>query len=160
MTLFNFNLNSDLSNWAIVDDVVMGGRSDGNFEIGEQGHAVFSGKVSVENNGGFSSVRYYMDQIDVSDYSKAIIRLKGDGKYYQFRTKSENYDRHSYVFSFKTSGDWENIEIPFSEMEAKFRGRQLNMSNYPGERLKEIAFLVGNKINESFRLEIDNITLK
>ena len=160
MTLFDFSLNSDLSNWMIVDDVVMGGRSNGQFEINKEGHGVFSGDVSIENNGGFSSVRYYCGSLDVAKYRKAVIRLKGDGKSYQFRTKTDKYDRHSYVYSFKTSGDWEVIEIPFSNMQPKFRGRQLNRSNYPGERLEEVAFLIGNKKNEPFKLEIDSIILK
>lgn len=160
MTLFDFEKNSDLSNWMIVDDVVMGGRSDGQFFINEEGNAVFSGTVSLENNGGFSSVRYYCGEKSVSDYKKAIIRLKGDGKSYQFRTKSDNYDRHSYVFSFETSGEWETIEVYFSEMEPRFRGRQLNLPNYPGQKLEEVAFLIGNKRNEYFKLEIDSISLQ
>lgn len=160
MMLFDFSKDSDLRNWMIVDDVVMGGRSNGQFEIGNEGHGVFSGDVSIENNGGFSSLRYNLAQLNVAEYSKAIIRLKGDGKNYQFRTKTDKYDRHSYVYSFQTSGDWEDIEISFSEMEPRFRGRQLKMSNYPGQLLEEVAFLIGNKKNEPFRLEIDNIVLK
>ena len=160
MTLFDFSLNSDLSNWMILDDVVMGGWSNGQFEIGQEGHGVFFGEVSIENNGGFSSVRYYCDPLIVAEYSKAVIRLKGDGRDYQFRTKTDKYDRHSYVYSFKTSGEWENIEIPFLEMEPRFRGMQMNMSNYPGQKLEEVAFLIGNKKNEPFRLEIDKISLK
>ena len=70
-TIFDFNKNSSLKNWAIVDDVVMGGRSDGHFVMNEQGNAVFHGKVSLENNGGFSSVRHDFKSTDVSDYDKA-----------------------------------------------------------------------------------------
>ena len=159
MTLFDFDRNSDLSNWMIVDDVVMGGRSNGNFGINEDGEGIFYGSVSTQNNGGFSSVRYQCGKKDISKYNKAVIRLKGDGKSYQFRTKTDNYDRHSYVYEFKTSGEWEIIEISFSDMEPRFRGRQLNMSNYPAETLEEIAFLIGNKKNESFELKIDYIEL-
>jgi hypothetical protein len=43
-TLFDFNKTSDTSNWRIVDDVVMGGRSNGSFEINTEGHGKFSGK--------------------------------------------------------------------------------------------------------------------
>ena len=58
-TIFDFSKESDLRNWRIVDDVVMGGKSDGNFYINKDGHATFSGTVSLENNGGFSSVRHW-----------------------------------------------------------------------------------------------------
>ena len=160
MVLFDFNSNSDLTNWTIVDDVVMGGQSNGQFEINQDGQGVFSGMVSLENNGGFSSVRYDCGQLNIEDYSKVVIRLKGDGKSYQFRTKTDNKDQHSYIFTFETSLDWEIIEIPLSEMEPRFRGRKLNMPNYPAEILEEIAILIGNKKNESFRLEIDFIELR
>ena len=159
MILCDFDTDSKLENWVVVDDVVMGGISEGQLNINEQGNAVFKGRVSTENNGGFSSVRHSFETIETLEYSKVMIRLKGDGKQYQFRVKTAKYDRHSYVYDFKTSGDWEIIEIPLSEMEPRFRGRILDMPNYPRKILEEIAFLIGNKKEESFQLEIDHIIL-
>ena len=158
--IVDFHKDSDLRNWAIVDDVVMGGRSDGYMEINPEGHAVFYGKVSLENNGGFSSVRYRFAQKNVAAYSHVKIRLKGDGKRYQFRVKSDPYDRHSYIYHFQTSGEWQNITIPLAEMVPRFRGRKLAMPNYPVETLVEVAFLIANKKAEDFKLEIDNIVLQ
>lgn len=160
MVLFDFNKDIDLTQWRVVDDVVMGGRSDGQFGISESGHGVFQGEVSLENNGGFSSVRYWFDQKNVESHERVKIRLKGDGKRYQFRVKSNQRDRFNYIYEFKTSGEWEWIEIPFSVMVPGFRGRKLNIPNYDGKHLAEIAFLISNKVPESFRLEIDKITLK
>ena len=40
-----------------------------------------------------------------------------------------------------------------------FRGRKLNKSNYDDEGIEEIAFLIGNKKAEAFKLEIDSIVL-
>lgn len=160
MVLFDFEKGSDLANWNIVDDVVMGGRSDGGLRINDEGHAVFQGKVSLENNGGFSSLRYNFRQKKVAAYSNVVIRLKGDGKRYQFRVKSNRYDRHSYIYYFETTGDWQTIKVPLSEMYPTFRGRQLNMPNYPGKEMEEIAFLIGNKKAEAFSLEIDRIGLE
>lgn len=160
MILFDFNKDSDLRNWMVVDDVVMGGRSEGNLELNKEGNAVFWGEVSLENNGGFSSVRFNFEKIDVPDYSKLKIRLKGDGKQYQFRVKSSQYDRHSYVYSVKTSGEWETITVPLSEMQPSFRGRSLNIPNYPVKELEEVAILIANYKAELFRLEIDKITLE
>ncbi len=42
-TLFDFNTTSDISNWRVVDDVVMGGRSSGNFKINTDIDAAFPG---------------------------------------------------------------------------------------------------------------------
>lgn len=158
--VFDFTPKSDLTNWTIVDDVVMGGRSFGNFELDENGHGVFSGNISLENNGGFSSVRYTMPEPDVSGYAKFVIRLKGDGKAYQFRVKENRRDFQSYTIYVDTSGDWETIEIPFSELYPVFRGRRLNRKNFEGKAAQEIGFLFGNKKTESFKLIIDSIELK
>ncbi len=160
MTIFNFTPDSDISNWNIVDDVVMGGRSDGDFKINTEGHGEFKGKISLDNNGGFSSVRYYFESLNTNNYSKFVIRLKGDGKSYQFRVKNKRNNRYSYIFKFDTTEDWQTLEIPFSEMYASFRGYQLDLPNFKGDQMEEIAFLIGNKKVESFQILIDYISLK
>ncbi|MEL7119793.1 MAG: CIA30 family protein [Bacteroidota bacterium] len=160
MVLFDFTPESDLSRWYVVDDGVMGGLSQGNFGLDDEGHAIFRGTVSLENNGGFSSIRYRSGTVDVSAYEKVVLRLKGDGKKYQFRMKSSRYDRHSYIQYFETNGEWQTIEIPLSDLYPTFRGRTLRMSNYPGEIVEEIAFLIGNKKAENFNLVIDKIELE
>ncbi|MDG1529530.1 MAG: CIA30 family protein [Polaribacter sp.] len=158
--VFDFKKESNISNWVILDDVVMGGKSYGNFYLNKNGHGEFYGDVSLENNGGFSSVRYRFNKEKTNVFSKFIIRVKGDGKAYQFRVKNSKNDYHSYIYSFQTTKDWQTIEIPFAEMYPAFRGRKLNIENYQGEKMQEIAFLIGNKKNENFRLEIDKIEIQ
>ncbi len=160
LTIFDFNKDSDSCNWTIVDDRVMGGRSGGNFYISEEGHGVFEGFVSLENNGGFSSVRHGFESKIVEDYSKIIIRLRGDGKRYQLRIKSNKNDRYAYIHYISSTKEWQLIEILLSEMYPTFRGRKLDLPNYPGRNLEEVAFLIGNKAAENFKLEIDSIVLQ
>ncbi|RED48439.1 CIA30 family protein [Seonamhaeicola aphaedonensis] len=160
MILFDFNKNSNYTNWRIVDDVVMGGRSNGNFDLNDAGNGIFSGYVSLENNGGFSMVQYAFETKNISSFSRVSIYLKGDGKTYQFRVKSSIDDSYSYVIPFKTTGAWETIEIPLNTMYPSFRGRKLDKANYPGQQLEMVAFLIGNKKEERFKLEIDSIVLR
>ena len=157
--LVDFPNNRIPGNWQIVDDVVMGGRSNGEFKISEEGLGVFQGSVSLENNGGFSSLRYRLNTFQLDDFSKIELLVKGDGKRYQFRVKSSSYDRHSYITYFQTDGDWQTITIKLSEMYPTYRGRKLNMSNYPGNLMEELAFLISNKKEENFKLEISRISL-
>ena len=159
MTIFDFNTENNIVNWRIVDDVVMGGKSNGNFKLDSNGYAVFEGAVSLENNGGFSMVQYAFEPKEIIGFSKVKIKLKGDGKNYQFRIKTSTNDYYSYVAAFDTSGDWETIEIPFNTMYPAFRGRKLDAVNYPGEQMELIAFLIGNKKAEDFKLIIDSIVL-
>jgi NADH dehydrogenase [ubiquinone] 1 alpha subcomplex assembly factor 1 len=160
MIIFNFNSKSDISNWNIVDDVVMGGRSNGAFYLSDKATGVFHGKVSLENNGGFSMVQYRFETKQTDGFTKVCIKLKGDGKAYQFRIKTNQSEYFSYVASFNTSGNWETITIPFSSMSPAFRGKKLDAENYPGKQMELIAFLIGNKKEESFKLEIESIELK
>ncbi|MGY8917999.1 MAG: CIA30 family protein [Flavobacteriales bacterium] len=158
--IFDFNKSSDLSGWMIVDDVVMGGRSSGVFRLDKDGHGVFEGEVSLENNGGFSSVRYDFANMQVNENEKINIRLRGDGKDYQFRIKSTASDYVSFVKSFTTTGKWEEIEIELKEMYPSFRGRILDQPNFSSDSFESITFLIGNKKQENFQLIIDNIYLK
>ena len=160
MILYDFMSGSESAEWYVVDDNVMGGRSEGKISVSEEGYGIFEGDVSLENNGGFSSIRYRFDPVKVENFSKAMIYLKGDGKSYQFRLKSKSSDRHSYIAYFKTSGEKEVIEIDLSKMEPGFRGFKPNLPDYPGKLMEEISFLISNKKAESFRLEIDKIVLK
>ena len=158
--VYDFSTDSKSGDWFVVDDGVMGGRSQGNVGLSEEGHGVFQGTVSLENNGGFSSIRARMDGLETKGYSAFKIRLKGDGKNYQFRVRSELNERQSYQYEFPTTGAWQEVTVPFDQMIPTFRGMRLNLPNYPGEVLRECSFLISNKKNESFRLEIDRIWLE
>ena len=160
ISIFDFTTDSNLSQWTVLDDVVMGGRSSSKIYVNSEGHGVFEGHVSLENNGGFASVRYQSELMEVGQFSKCVIRLRGDGENYQFRIKSKEQDSHSYIAKFKTTGEWQTLEINMDEMTPWFRGRRLDIPNYPGNTIASISFLIGNKKAEDFKLEIDRIELR
>lgn len=159
-TIFDFSKNSNLDQWKIVNDEVMGGISIGLLQINENGHGVFSGHVSLEHNGGFSLVRYNLERIEVKNYSSFVLRLRGDGKKYQMRCKCSDHQRHSYIHTFTSKKSWETITIPFEKMKPFFRGDALKLPNFHGDYLAQIAILIGNNKEEDFSLEIDYISLK
>lgn len=157
--IFDFSSSSDLRDWQIVDDGVMGGKSSGELSISEEGHGVFSGEISLENNGGFSSVRYGIDDMPVELNSTVRIRVKGDGKTYQLRIKHNRRYEYSYVQEFKTTGEWQEIEIPVADMYPVYRGRRLNRPNFNYDSMDELTFLIGNERPQTFRLLIDKVEL-
>ena len=158
--IFDFNKESNLKKWTVINDAVMGGESEGDFFIDSDGNGVFEGDVSLENNGGFSSVKYKFSKMDIKNATKINIVLKGDGKSYQFRLKAKSKDRHSFVSKFSTNREWQEIEIPLKEMYPSFRGRKLEIPNFSDNYIEEIAFLIGNKSAEHFKLIIDKIEFK
>lgn len=159
-TLFDFNKESNLNDWKIVNDGVMGGVSQSQMVINDEGNAVFSGKVSLDYNGGFASVRYNPETIDVSNYTQIVIRCKGPANKYQIRAKSSWRERHSYIQYIEVHEDWQEIKVDMSDMYPQFRGYELEMPNYPKKELGEFAILIGNKKYQDFELEIDWIELR
>ena len=158
--IFDFNKESNLKKWTVINDAVMGGKSVGELYVNSDGNGVFEGDVSLENNGGFSSVKYSFSKIDIKNASKINLVVKGDGKNYQFRLKAKSRDRHSFVSKFSTTGEWQEIEIQLKDMYPSFRGKKLEISNFSEDSIEEIAFLIGNKSAEHFKLIIDKIEFK
>ena len=158
--LFDFTDPGAMRGWQVEDDVVMGGRSRGALSRDPAGHLVFRGDVSLENDGGFSSIQNNFDSIDVSNYQHAIIRLKGDGKDYRLLVEAEKDARHYYVAEFTTSGDWQEIKIPLRTMYPVRRGDRLDLPDYPGQTLSQVRFMIANGRAESFQLEIASIGLE
>lgn len=158
--VFDFSKKENISNWSITNDNVMGGLSSSKMVVNDQGEGVFSGTVSTDNNGGFAMARLPVSITLLANTSKLVIKLKGDGKKYQFRIKSEKEQRFWYIQSFQTSTKTEKIELPLNAFYASFRGNKLDIENFSSKEIKEIAILIGNKKNEEFKLKIDNITLQ
>ena len=153
--------NADSSpKWYVVNDGVMGGLSEGSIKLNNEGNLEFKGYVTTDNNGGFSSIRSAFDKKDVSQYSYIVLKVKGDGKAYQFRIKKDYYQRYTYINSFKTSGEWQLIKLRLADFYPGFRGYQLDRPNYAGDTMAEIGILIGNKRKESFQLQIEKIYLE
>ena len=158
--LFDFADAAAMRGWQIEDDGVMGGVSKGTFTHDPDDHAVFSGEVSLENDGGFSSVQCYFGPIDVSSYRTAVIRLKGDSKNYRFIVESEKDAHHYYVANFETTGEWQEILIPVRKMHPVRRGDRLDLPDYPGKSMAQVRFMIANGRAETFKLEIASIRLE
>lgn len=148
-----------VTEWKTVNDGVMGGVSSSFIKPSKSGTLLFYGEVRLENNGGFASARYPLSPITLTGQKALCLRLKGDGKQYQFRIKEEHGQRHSYSQPFKTNGEWQTIRLPFSDFRPQFRGKRLDMPNFPADKIAEVAILIGNKKQQVFTLEIARITL-
>jgi NADH dehydrogenase [ubiquinone] 1 alpha subcomplex assembly factor 1 len=158
--IFDFNKKANISQWKVLDDIVMGGKSSGNIKLNKEKNGVFYGSVSTENYGGFTSVRYNCKEISTKNRTHIILRVKGDGKKYQFRIKSKNTLDYSYITKFETTGEWQSIKLFLTNFYPSFRGRKLEKPNFNHSQIEEIAILIGNSKNESFELVIDSISIE
>jgi NADH dehydrogenase [ubiquinone] 1 alpha subcomplex assembly factor 1 len=160
LQVYTFSKQTNIKEWSVVNDGVMGGVSKSTLALTNAGHGLFSGHVSLANNGGFASI-LLNKTIKLSEEKKFfVLRVKGDGKAYEFRLKGKIPQSESYVHQFKTSGEWENIKLEISDFYPQFRGRKLNIPNFNFKSVEQLSFLIANNQEEDFELMIDWIALE
>ena len=159
ISIFEFNSNCEIDNWQIVNDNVMGGRSTATLFVDENQNGVFEGFISTENNGGFSSIQLNTGKIEIGSFKKIELKIKGDGSVYQIRLKNSSNVSHSYIYDFKTNGNWEEILIPLADMKPSFRGYSLDLPNFNHSTIERIGVLKSSKINSKFKFLIKSLKL-
>lgn len=151
------NLGMEIDPWGAVNDGVMGGLSAGGMVQSDQG-LTFKGTLSLENNGGFSSVRRLVDE-DLSNATAVRIEVRGDGREYQFRIRQDaGFDGVAWRAVFPSSAGWQQIDLAFDEFTPVFRGRQVPQAGpVVPAAIRQIGFLVADKKAGEFELDIRRI---
>ena len=145
------------NDWMVVNDSVMGGISQSRPEITDRDTLLFLGNVSLENNGGFASIRHVAEPFGLDEGEGILIGVKGDGKTYQLRVRtSDGFDGMAYKTDFKTvKGEWQEFRFPWSGFTATYRGRLVeNAPALEAINIRQIGFLISDKQAGSFELEI------
>ncbi len=161
MVIFDFNTNSDLSEWRVVDDTVMGGRSAGNIKRLTENTVSYNGRISLENNGGFSSFKSPYKRIDLSEYKYLEMRVKNTGSKFAFTLEmNSRFWQPFYKHAVETSSnDWEVIKIKMDNFKlyrmSRTNGQSLTKED--AARLIRIGFISDDKREIDFQMEVDYI---
>lgn len=155
--LFDFDGDDAASGWRTVLDGVMGGRSTGRITATD-GTIVFDGATSLENNGGFSSMRRELAEGVFADADAIRLVVKGDGRDYKLGVKGyRGMSPEGYWQSFPTTaGEWTEVIMPIRNLDRQFMGRPLEGRIDPAD-IKAIEFYIYDKKAGPFRLQIDSI---
>jgi NADH dehydrogenase [ubiquinone] 1 alpha subcomplex assembly factor 1 len=117
--LFDFSNQDATSDWFNQNDTVMGGVSD-SATTWIDGQLVFSGNLSLDNNGGFTSTFGPInDQLPtlMSGAEAIVVTARGDGKTYLMQIR--NYDNTRYIQRFTTVADVEqDYVLPLADFES------------------------------------------
>jgi NADH dehydrogenase [ubiquinone] 1 alpha subcomplex assembly factor 1 len=156
-TLFLFTGDQPSPAWGSTNDGVMGGLSKGSAELVEHG-MVFSGVLSLENNGGFSSI-YIRDDFDLSDASGICLKVLGDGRTYQLRLEGDAVYRERWPVSFRGTfetvvNEWIEVVIPFDYLEQTWRGRELSGYEFSKDDVRRLSLMLADKQRGEFSLKV------
>ena len=140
--------------WYIQNDNVMGGQSQGSFEIVSD-ELIFSGNTNTDG-GGFSSIRTHPLQLNLSDRSGIRVKVKGDGRRYTWHLQTDARWRGrsvNYWADFNTSADEvASVDIPFTSFVPQFRGFKLNGPELNTQQITQLGLYIYDKNDGPFEL--------
>ncbi len=145
--------------WYVVNDNVMGGRSEGDFDhSGKQ--LLFAGRTNT-NGGGFSSIRTSPMRVDLSAHDGVRLRVKGDGRRYTWRLTSNARWRGrqvSFWADFDTrAGEWTTVDIPFANFIPKFRGFRLDGPGIDPGSITGMGLMIYDQQDGPFELQLASV---
>ena len=156
--LVDFGKKEQASGWNAVNDGVMGGRSVGKLKTTDGGTMRFYGMLSLENNGGFASVRSGQLNIEMQPEDGFRVRLKGDGRTYIFNLYPKT---RRMAFSYRAAlptvaGEWTEVVVPLKSFTPTSFGRRVQ-NNRPlaPDQISRIGFMLSDKKPGSFALDIE-----
>ncbi len=157
--LTDFTSTSHDLGWYVLNDNVMGGRSEGNFRQ-EPGQLNFTGRTNTKG-GGFSSIRTKPMQLDLSNHAGIQLRVKGDGRRYTWRLTTDARWRGrqvSYWADFEThNGTWSTANIPFSSFVPQFRGYKLDGPALASGRITSMGLMIYDNQDGPFKLQLGSV---
>ena len=155
LVFFDFAYGSSAESWQPVDDGVMGGVSRSEFQLGGR----FSGFVSLENNGGFCSVRSPAIGLGLGEFNAIRLRLRGDGKTYCVCLHTRyQLPGTSYRARFDTTeGLWDEITIPFSDFVLMRYGFRAGILPVEPRQILAFSLMISDKQEGPFQLDVAEI---
>ena len=162
-TLFDFSGSDAAKEWQTVNDGVMGGVSEGKFRITEQKTMEFYGTLSLENNGGFASVRSKAKKLGFEKGDTVVARVRGDGREYMLNLYlNKPLIAFSYRATIQTNKDeWIEVKVPLDKFEATSFGRVVkNAGAVKPEEVNALGFMLSDKKAEPFKMEVQWIRVE
>ena len=125
MLIEDFTMQPE-TRWRFFADTVMGGISTGQMTfVTEEGrnHALMTGRVSTENNGGFIQIRLDLQTAPPKDAVGVRLVVRGnDTRYFvHLRTSGTLLPWQYYQAGFDVSRDWSEVKLPFASFKASGR---------------------------------------
>lgn len=151
---------TERENWRAVNDGVMGGLSRGVIRTTDEG-VRFEGRISLENNGGFASLRRTMTKSDMSKYKGVRITYKCPGVKTAFSMEPNPvWYQPNYRTALAPTDEWTTVEVAFKEFKGRQVGRPVN-GKLNGDKLSHIyqfGFITDEKREVDFALEVREVT--
>ena len=138
----------------IVNDGVMGGVSQSALRQDAQ-VMYFEGLVSLENNGGFASMR----SLAQFPQGTQLIELlaKGDGNQYKLVLRTALAPRVNYVADFIAEPSWQTHQFNLNQFKPTFRGQAIDAPTLSFSDVTEFGILISNSQAGRFAIQLKTL---
>lgn len=161
---FDFGTSCDnCDDWFVVLDGVMGGLSTGEVEQTPES-IIFRGKLSLENNGGFASLRTPYQDYDLSKYKTVTVRYRSTGQDFGLTlNKHRRFWRPQYKTNLPmTGGEWQTMTCNLIDFGIYRLGEK--MEGYPDtddlSKIIRLGLISNTKAATAFEIEVDKIVFE
>jgi monofunctional biosynthetic peptidoglycan transglycosylase len=152
-----FTEPAEVQAWRAIDDRIMGGCSLSRPEYIAGGGLRFRGVVSLDNGGGFASIRSPEADYALGGLAGVRLRVYGDGRRYKLGLRTDRFfDGISYQTGFTPPPDaWEEIDLPFADFVATHHGRRLTtVAPLDPARIQSFSLFIAERQAGPFHLEV------
>ena len=144
--------------WVVVNDGVMGGRSDGAVEVTES-VLRFSGRV-ITDGGGFTSARRQIDGSDLAETTSVRLRVRADQRTYGLTLEDgteigRRAVSHRADLEIDGADDWTTTELRFVDLQPTVFGQPVNAPPFDPDDAREFGIIIADGRDGDFSLEID-----
>ena len=158
--LFDF---TGAEGWHTVNDDVMGGISVGRCRSSDRQTLKFSGTISLDNNGGFASVRTVARELGLAIGDTLVVKVRGDGREYSLNLYvKKSKIAFAYRATVPTTKDvWIELKLPLSSFEANSFGKPVRGAGpVDPTEIDAVGFLLSDKQAGPFELEVASIRVQ
>jgi hypothetical protein len=160
--LFRFDQPAAAAAWQAVDDRVMGGVSRSRMRHDPAGHVVFEGRLSLDQGGGFASVRADVAvPVDIKAPRAWLLEVRGDGRRYKFNLRtSDAFDGVNHQASFEAPADqWIVVNLAITDFVPTFRGRRVDAPPLAFARVRAVGLMLADRQPGAFALALRRIAI-
>jgi hypothetical protein len=153
--------NGKNKDWILISDNIMGGVSKSKLEYLDNSF-LLTGTISLDNYGGFSSIKTKYENFDLTDYQGVKIRFKSSNQKFAFTLEeSKNWTLPNFKGDFNSTKEntWEVITIYFKDFKeyqvGEPTGNKLKTSNL--KNVVRLGIITTDKKEGSFSIEVDYV---
>ncbi|MBZ9610963.1 CIA30 family protein [Rheinheimera maricola] len=158
---FDFTDSSQFERIMLVHDTVMGGHSNG--YVRQQANTLlFSGNLSLANNGGFASVEFkLLRPLASATIERLVLNVTADDRRYQLRLKTAFLPQGvAYVAEFTPKTHKHDYAFTLQDFTGRYRGR--TMPNFPTLNFADVThvgIMLADKTAGPFRIALHSLSV-